>query len=189
MLGISQDSMPYFSQCIGSGAQTVTDMAQALLDICRLESGKMPLNRMEIDLKAVAERAIRAMELQARVVDVRLVLPGEAVRGEADPDILHRVLLNLIGNAIKASSCGASVEVLTIDGDSQMEVKVQDFGRGIPKEFHNVLFDKFTTVESSGRQRTSVGLGLTFCKMAIEAHGGYIAVESEPGKGRLERLK
>jgi ABC-type amino acid transport substrate-binding protein/nitrogen-specific signal transduction histidine kinase len=166
-----------------SGAQTVTNMAQALLDICRLESGKMPLNRVEIDLKAVAERAIRAVELQARVVDVRLVLSGKAVRGEADPDILHRVLLNLIGHAIKASSPGASVEVLTIDGGSQMGIMVRDFGCGIPKAFHDVLFDKFTTIESSGQQRTSVGLGLTFCKMAIEAHSGYIAVESEPGQG------
>lgn len=166
-----------------NGAQTATNMAQALLDICRLESGKMPLSRMAIDLKAVAEKAIRAMDLQARAVEVRLVLSGEAVRGEADPDILHRVLLNLIGNAVKASSCGASVEVLTIDGGSRMSVKVRDFGRGIPKAFHDVLFDKFTTVESCTRQRTSVGLGLTFCKMAIEAHGGYITVESEPGQG------
>lgn len=179
---------PAYLRMARNGAQTATNMAQALLDICRLESGKMPLNRMAIDLKAVAEKAIRAMDLQARAVNVRLVLSGDAVRGEADPDILYRVLVNLIGNALKASSRGASVEVLTVDGGSRMSVKVRDFGRGIPKEFHDVLFDKFTTVESRGRQRTSVGLGLTFCKMAIEAHGGYINVESEPGQGSTFRI-
>lgn len=177
----------YLRMALG-GVQTVTNMAQALLDICRLESGNMPLKRMEIDLKVVTEKAIRSMELQAGAVDVRLVLSGESARGEADPDILHRVLLNLIGNAIKASSPGAAVEILTVDGDSLMGVIVRDSGHGIPKEFHDVLFDKFTTVETRGRQRTSVGLGLTFCKMAIEAHGGYIAVESEPGQGSTFRI-
>jgi signal transduction histidine kinase len=171
-----------------NGAQTVTNMAQALLDICRLESGQMPLNQEEIDMKAIIEKAIRAMELQARMVDVGLVMTGEAVRGEADPEILHRVLLNLIGNAIRASSPGTAVEVRTIDSNSRMGVKVRDFGRGIPKAFHAVLFDKFTTVEPSERQRTSVGLGLTFCKMAIEAHGGTITVESEPGRGSTFRF-
>jgi len=166
-----------------NGAQTATNMAQALLDVCRLETGKMPLDRVEIDLKAVSEKAIRAMELLARIADVHIALSGEAVKGVADPDIIQRVLVNLIGNAIKASPRGATVEVHMLDDDSRMGAKVLDVGHGIPSAFHESLFDKFTTVESSGFQKASVGLGLAFCKMAVEAHGGNITVESEPGQG------
>ena len=171
-----------------AGAQSATNMAQALLDIGRLETGQMPLNREEIDMKAAAENAIRAMEIHARLSDVHLVLSGAASRGQADPDIMHRVLVNLIGNAIKASPRGAAVEVRTLDGDSRITVEVRDSGNGIPAAFQKTLFDKFTTVENGGQQRTSVGLGLAFCKLAIDAHGGSITVESQKGKGSTFRL-
>jgi len=170
------------------GVQRATDMAQALLDIARLETGKVPLNLVEIDMKVVAETALRGMDIQARQADVHLLLSGTTVRGKADPDILHRVLTNLIGNAIKASSKGGTVEICTTDGGSQMTVAVQDFGSGIPKEYHETLFDKFTTAEPRQQRKTSVGLGLAFCKLAIEAHGGTIMVESEEGQGSIFRI-
>jgi polar amino acid transport system substrate-binding protein/two-component system sensor histidine kinase EvgS len=171
-----------------AGVQTATDMAQALLDIGKLENGKMPLNQVKIDIKAAVQTAIRAMELQACLVDVHLVHSGQAVMGEADPDIIHRVLVNLIGNALKASPPGAAVEVRTMDGDFQMVVEVRDSGCGIPRQFHKKLFDKFTTVERDGHPRTSVGLGLAFCKLAVEAHGGKIMVESNQEQGSIFRF-
>jgi ABC-type amino acid transport substrate-binding protein/nitrogen-specific signal transduction histidine kinase len=170
------------------GVQSATDMAQALLDIGKLENGQMPLNQVEIDIKAAAATAIHAMALQARLADVRLVLFGESAMGEADPDIIHRVLVNLIANALKASPHDAVVEVHTMDGDFQMVVEVRDAGCGIPKAFQKKLFDKFTTVERGGHHRTSVGLGLAFCKLAVEAHGGKIMVKSDQGQGSIFRF-
>lgn len=170
------------------GVQTATNMAQALLDIGKLESGRMPLNKVVIDLKAAAKTAIGAMVLQAELADVRLILSGEPAKSEADPDIIHRVLVNLIGNALKACPQGALVEVHTMDGDLEVAVEVRDSGCGIPKELHKTLFEKFTTVDRERHQRTSVGLGLAFCKLAIEAHGGRIMVESDHGQGSTFRF-
>ncbi len=175
-------------QMAHASALEATDMAQALLDIVRLETGAMPLNRVDLDIKATAVEAIQAKKIQAQLADVHLVLAGDSVQIKADPDILHRVLVNLIGNAIKASSQGTKVEVCTIDAGPRITVEVRDFGHGIPKKFHGALFEKFTTAEPAQQRKTSVGLGLAFCKLAIEAHGGEIMVESEEGKGSTFRF-
>ncbi len=182
------DDRAKFLNIARTGARTVTDMAQSLLDIGRLESGRMPLKPVCIDMNAVAVAAIRAMEAQAHLAEVRLVLSGNTVEGKADPDIIQRVFFNLIGNAINASPRETVVEVRIIAENSRITVEVRDSGRGIPKAAQQTVFDKFTTVESGGRQKTSVGLGLAFCKLAIEAHGGHIAVESEVGKGSTFRF-
>ncbi len=168
-----------------AGVQTATNMAQALLDIGRLESGRIPLVQADIDMKVVAQDAIRAMAVQARMAKVKLELSGASSQGRADPDIMQRVLVNLIGNGIKASPEGGSVEVQTMADASRITVKVCDSGDGIPERFQKTIFDKFTTVETGGRQKTSVGLGLAFCKLAVEAHGGRIHVESEVGTGSV----
>ncbi len=172
-----------------ASTQKLMCMAQALLDIGRLEAGRMPLNTVDINMTDAVAAAISAMEIQAKLADVRLLQSGEIVLGKADQDIIHRVLINLIGNAIKASPKGAAVEVHTKDEDSQMIVEVCDSGRGIPKKLQHTLFDKFTSIEDGESGRGSVGLGLAFCKLAIEAHGGNIEVESDEGKGSIFRFK
>ncbi len=171
-----------------SGVQTATNMAQALLDIGKLETGQMQLNLEEIEIQDAAKSAIHSMEIQASQAGVRLVQSGEHALSKADPDILHRVLVNLIGNALKASPNGAEVEIHTVDEKTQIAVEVRDSGYGIPKEFQERLFDKFTTVDREKHQRTSVGLGLAFCKLAVEAHGGIITVKSEQERGSTFRF-
>ena len=102
----------------------------------------------------------------------------------ADRDRIARVLVNLLGNAIRHTAPGGKIKVDARHSNGEITVCVSDTGEGIPSEFHAKIFDKFAQVESHRHRRSySTGLGLTFCKLAIEAHGGRIWVESEPEKG------
>jgi len=105
----------------------------------------------------------------------------------ADREIFRRIVINLVGNAAALSPEGGKISVSAAksEGDEALVVSVQDEGPGIPKEYQERIFDKF--FQAGSRQQSygkiSVGLGLTFCKLAVEAHGGSIWVESEPGHG------
>jgi signal transduction histidine kinase len=165
-------------------------MVQTLLDTCRLESDQLPINRQRMDLRLVAEKAVQIMESHARPANQRLILSGESAIGHIDPELIERVLTNLIGNAIKASSEKDVIEIRTADSSAAAIVEVRDSGPGIPKEYQQRIFEKFASMESGDRRHlSSTGLGLTFCKMAIEAHGGSIAVQSEDGRGSTFRFE
>ena len=101
---------------------------------------------------------------------------------EIDADIIRRVLANLIGNAIKFTSPDGVVRVVACTVDSVARVEVSDNGPGIAPELHATIFEKFGQVRDD-RAHLGTGLGLTFCKMAVEAHGGAIGVTSTPGAG------
>src|SRR5690606_19754903 len=101
-------------------------------------------------------------------------LPPVAV----DVELMERVLQNLVGNAIKFTPAGGSVEVSVKENGIGMQFAVRDSGPGVAQDIRDQLFEKF--VKGSEAERGS-GLGLAFCRMAIEAHGGRIWVESEPG--------
>jgi signal transduction histidine kinase len=95
------------------------------------------------------------------------------------------VVANLVDNAAKfGGSAGANIRVLVEAGEDHARVEVSDDGPGIPPDQHQRIFDKFGRVEAqSGRVVRGSGLGLTFCKMAVEAHGGRIGVSSDAGRG------
>jgi polar amino acid transport system substrate-binding protein/two-component system sensor histidine kinase EvgS len=167
-----------------ASTREAADMAQDLLDVGRLESGGMPLEKNRTDIKTLTEAAIQTMEIQARLADINIVLSGESVFAFIDPNIIRRVLINLLGNAIKASSRNSTVNVRTFAEQSKAIVEIQDEGCGIPREYQDRLFNKFVSFEiGRPKHRTSVGLGLVFCKMAIKAHGGHISVDSTEGSG------
>jgi NtrC-family two-component system sensor histidine kinase KinB len=103
-------------------------------------------------------------------------------RAQADPNLLRRILQNLVGNAIKFTPAAGVVRVSAEAGaaPSLLRVRVSDSGPGIPLELQSRLFQKFVTGRVTER---GSGLGLAFCRLAVEAHGGRIWVESEPGHG------
>jgi signal transduction histidine kinase len=103
----------------------------------------------------------------------------------ADKDLIKRVIANLINNAVKYTPPKGSINVsIQFDGGSNnFKIQVKDTGDGIPKDYLGKIFDKFVQVESNKKAKTGRGLGLTFCKMTVEAHGGKIWVESELGNG------
>jgi NtrC-family two-component system sensor histidine kinase KinB len=98
--------------------------------------------------------------------------------------LIERVLNNLISNAVHHTTSGGRIKLTLDQWGDQVQLSVIDNGQGIPKEYQGKIFEKFVQIERrQARLRTGAGLGLTFCKMVVEAHGGHIRVESDEGKG------
>jgi len=171
-----------------SGGQTLLSIINDLLDIGKMESGTVDLKREEIapaDLLNEAATQVSAL-LLAKGLTLTKQVSEELPVLYADHDKLCRTLVNLLGNAIKFTPSGGRI-TLSVCPDAAQEslvFSVSDTGEGIPRSAFERIFEKFGQVETRKEGRKmSTGLGLTFCKMAVEAHGGRIWVESEPGCG------
>lgn len=169
-----------------SSSNTLLEMVNTLLDISKFEGGEMTLNRTPVDFGEVARVALEQVEGLARTRNQELLSDLAPNCGEvsADRELLRRVVVNLLGNAIKFTQDGGTIRLGSHCDPEGLTFSVADNGPGIPAEFHQRIFEKFGQVESrkAGR-KNSTGLGLTLCKMVAEAHGGRIWLESEVGKG------
>jgi signal transduction histidine kinase len=166
--------------------QKMVGLVNSILDVSRLESGRMPIKYVQIHLGDLVAKTLQAQGPIAADKGLRLesdVLPM-LPPAWADADLIGRVLQNLVGNAIKFTPSGGVVRVTARVGERDplpmLLVSVSDTGLGIPSEIRGQLFQKFVTGRQEGR---GSGLGLAFCKLVIEAHGEHISVESTPGQG------
>lgn len=174
-----------------SGGETLLRMINDLLDISKMEAGQLKLEIMEIDAQRVGQTSLQQVSMlaQTKGVELKSASAAQLPSLRADEDKLMRTLTNLLGNAIKFTPSGGTVALLIgpqkeTDKVTGVWFAVTDTGEGIPREAFGRIFEKFGQVENRREGRKmSTGLGLTFCKMAVEAHGGHIWVESEPGQG------
>jgi signal transduction histidine kinase len=164
------------------GGRTLLGMINDLLDVEKMESGSTDLQYDEIDAMSLVAGAMKQVALLAEesntalVTDVAANLPAFS----GDSKKLTRTLVNLIGNAIKFTGAGTvTVSAFQDDGET-IRFAVRDTGQGIPAESFGRIFEKFGQLDS---RRVGTGLGLAFCKLAVEAHGGRIMVESTLGSG------
>jgi signal transduction histidine kinase len=165
------------------GADNMRDMITTLLDVGRLESGQMPL-RMELhDIGEIAREAANRFSPVLGNRTLNCEVPPEPVLVSCDADVIRRVLENLINNALKFTKSDGAIHVDVEPEGTGVKLSVRDDGPGIPPHQHARIFEKFGQTESGAGQRHSTGLGLTFCRLAIEAHLGKIGVQSELGKG------
>jgi len=168
--------------------KAMENMISDLLDISKMEEGKINLRYEEIKLDSLLNEITDGLGVLAQQEEkgIAVRIPPEPVALYADRGILKRIISNLIGNALKFTPSGSMVEISARYNNDAKEImiSVKDQGQGIPKEYLQRVFEKFVQVESAQvREKTGKGLGLTFCKMAVEAHKGRIWVESELGKG------
>lgn len=162
----------------------MTDMVNTLLDVSRLESEAMPLNLRQLDLGSLASEAVQDLSAVGQKIEVRFQPPASPVVVRADADLIRRVVGNLVANAIKFTPTGGMVRIEVDRRDQDGIIRVTDTGPGIPAEHHAMIFEKFGQAGAPRQQpMRSSGLGLTFCKLAVEAHHGRIGVESEVGRG------
>jgi signal transduction histidine kinase/HAMP domain-containing protein len=161
-----------------------------LLDISRIEAGRMEMRSESVDYPPLVQEAVRLMQREAAAHGVTLsaVLPEESkrplpsVRGDADR--ITQVLMNLISNGIKYTPEGGAVTVRVAYQDDFVTTRVTDTGIGISKQDQSRLFEKFFRADNSSTRETGgTGLGLPITKAIVEKSGGGIWVESEPGKG------
>lgn len=170
-------------------ANTLSEMVTSLLDVSRLESGKMPLNRADCDIRELTESAVERLGGLVASRNVSVDLPTEPVLFHGDREVIQRVIQNLLGNALKFTSPEGCVRINVIPEHQWIRLSVADTGPGIPREYHEKVFQKFGQVEMKEQGQPSTGLGLTFCKLAVEAHGGSIQLESEPGSGTIFHVR
>jgi len=167
---------------MGTSVTRLTEMVSDVLDVSRLEANAMPLKPAEVDLGILAAEAVASLGHSEHATVVQTNGTGP-VRATVDPGLIRRVIANLVGNALKFSPRGGEVRLEIDQTDSHARIRVRDRGRGIPKEYHEKVFEKFGQASGEATAVRSSGLGLTFCKLAVEAHGGTIGVESEVGTG------
>jgi signal transduction histidine kinase len=166
-----------------SGSDRMLRLIDQLLDISKLESGRMATEIVPVDAEALFEETAQRFASLAREIDVRLqiVTPPDLPPLQVDPALMGRVLGNLVDNALKFTENGGVVRLWARhEGDGNggaILLGVSDTGPGIPPDAQPLLFQKFQQLAVQGRRR-GTGLGLPFCKLAVEAHGGHISVES-----------
>jgi len=167
-----------------ANAQTLKDMVNDLLDIAKLEEGKLtfyrsPLDPTDLLVKAADLAHTIALRGGKRLkVEIREPLP--TMMGEREK--ISRVLNNLLNNALKYTDANGCITLSAQPEGDYVQFAVSDDGPGVPEEARERIFDKFAQA-GGGTQRQGTGLGLTFCRLIVEAHGGKIWVESEPGQG------
>jgi signal transduction histidine kinase len=165
----------YLDMAVGN-VNKLTEMVNQLLDISRLESGRMPMTKTRGDLAVTAQAVVESMHTVAP--DRRIILNApEPVVANYDKDLVGRIITNLVGNALKFTPVEEVVNLTLDRKGAYARLAVTDRGPGIPPEFKDKIFEKFTQLEGEKR-KYGTGLGLTFCKLAVEAHGGAIGVES-----------
>ncbi|HTP12975.1 MAG TPA: HAMP domain-containing sensor histidine kinase, partial [Bacteroidota bacterium] len=146
----------------------------------KMESGEITLKPVDCDLKDMCQSLVSDFELQQETRRFVVEVPNEPVVVSCDSDLIGRVIQNLFSNALKFTPPDGTITVEIERINDAVKLTVEDTGPGIPEHHLPKIFDKFYQAEVRG---VSTGIGLTFCKLAVELHGGSIGVTSGVGKG------
>ena len=177
---------PRFLGRINAEVDALTQMAQELLDLSRIESGQVELILAPLTPKSLITSAADRMRMQAERASLKLSIKCEDdLRNiRADKSRLEQVLVNLIHNAVKFTKPGGEIALEAVSVSGGVRFAVRDTGVGIPSESLSRIFERFYRVDKS-RTGSGTGLGLSISKHIIEAHGGKIWAESDEGRGSI----
>jgi PAS domain S-box-containing protein len=164
--------------------ERIQRLTNSLLDINRLETGQPIVNLFSTSPGLLAVEAFEAVSPIAETKNqiIKLRIPVDLPHVIIDADMIRRVLINLLENAVKYSPPDGEISIGAEIDANQAKIWVQDSGPGIPAKEQEYIFDKFTRLDPEGSQK-GFGLGLAYCRLAIEGHGGKIWVESGTGGG------
>ena len=169
-----------------ASAKAAANLTATFLDISRIESGRMPMLRQTCSPAELIDIALTELQTQFQMRGVKVFsTPAEGREVECDRDLISRVLINLLGNALKFSEPGKEVHVSSHDAEVGHMFIVRDEGPGIAEEAQKRIFQTYSQTEEGSRKPHSHGIGLAFCRLALELHGGRIWVESQPGAGAV----
>jgi PAS domain S-box-containing protein len=183
----SDDQKQEMLATVNMDADRVTRLIRELLDVSRIDAGRLELRRQEFDLAAMAEGITGRFELQHDGHAFQISFPDGFPRVYADPDKVEQVLTNLVENAVKYSD-GGTVTVTGSATDDAVEIAVADQGVGIPPDQLPLIFTKFYRRAGQGAP-SGTGLGLFIARGLVEAHGGRIWADSAPGRGTELRFR
>ena len=180
-----------YVEAVNESGEALLTIINDILDISKLEAGKLELEAIDFDLTKTIENAVALLAPKARDKGLNIgvyVEPGLRGAYRGDPNRLRQILLNLVGNSLKFTEKGSvSIEVYPVEGaksDTRLRFDVRDTGIGMTDEVRKKLFEKFNQADSSiSRRYGGTGLGLAICKQLIDLMGGRIWVESTYGSG------
>jgi photoactive yellow protein len=163
-------------------------MVVNLLDITRLETNTLPLNKRHTDVSALIRSVVEETTPVARIYGVELVadLPSAPVELELDPDLGRRAISNLVDNAMRFAK--TRIIVRAAPHQQGVRIEVEDDGKGVPEDKRTQVFEKYARVEGAQAGRPmeiNRGLGLTFVRLAARSHGGDVGVDNAPGGGAV----
>jgi signal transduction histidine kinase len=177
-----------FLALISDETSRLSRLVGDVLDTSRIEAGTFSFTFRDVDLTQLLRDVVAAAELAQDEVRVRTEVSGTLPRVRGDRERLRQVIRNLVDNAVKYSSAGSEVRVRASAYDGDIRVDVQDHGPGIPLEDHKLIFEKFGR-SGGGVTKPGTGLGLFIARSIVEAHGGWLDVESAPDQGATFTLE
>ncbi len=169
-----------------NNSERLVRLINDILDMDKIESGKMRLDVRTVELLPLLEQSLEANRAYGEQYGVKFALHGgeEGIKVRVDSDRLLQVMANLLSNAAKFSPAGGEVEISVAAGEKNVRVAVKDHGPGIPQEFRERIFRKFSQADSSdARRKGGTGLGLSICKALVERMNGGIGFTSKEGEG------
>ncbi len=184
---LPQDGDPAFRSLLNialRSTERIQRLTTSLLDMSRLETGQPVINLFSTSPVLLAVDAVEAVSPVAETKNqiINLKIPADTPPVMVDADMIRRVLINLLENAVKYSPPNGEISLGAVTETNQAIIWVQDSGSGIPAKEQEHIFDKFTRLNPE-MSRKGFGLGLAYCRLAIEGHGGRIWVESDAGQG------
>ncbi len=164
--------------------ERLRSLVNDLLDLSKIESGKIELDFVDVKVDFLLDKAISALQIQAQQKEITLAKQSlsEDIKVKVDANKIIWVLTNLIANALRYSEPGSEIKIGATTRNTWVEIFVTDYGAGIPLEYQGKIFDKFVQVETE-KDVGGSGLGLAICKEMVQAHGGRIWVDSTLGEG------
>ena len=183
---LTLEEMREYAGDINKDAQRLARMINEMLDLDKMESGRMRVHREPIDLNALAMEVAERTRPNALAHTITLRLEPAAATLLGDRDKLTQVLTNLLDNAVKYSPSGGEIVIITRREGENAHLLVRDRGIGIPKEFLETIFERYRRVESGAtRGIKGTGLGLPIVRQIVLLHGGTVWVESSVGEGSV----
>ncbi len=180
---VTLDEAKVYAGDINKDAERLNRMINDMLDLDRIEAGRLTLHHQTVDMNNLLEDAVNRARASSAHHTFTCNLAVEKPVVQADPDRIAQVLSNLLSNAIKYSPDGGNIAVTSLGRDGVVEVSVHDHGVGIAPEFVDRLFSRYERYEKSASKIIGTGLGLAISRQIVEMHGGKIWVESKQGDG------
>ena len=179
------------AQLIQRSAKKLNRLVEQLLDISRIEAGKMELKTAPQNIVPVLKDMVSSFESFAKHkrITLKLIYSAEEIILYLDKDKVDKIFSNLLSNALKFTPRNGDVIIEAVKKQNVVEVSISDTGMGIPKEEREKIFDRFYQVNSGiTREQEGTGIGLSLTKELVELHKGKISVESEEGKGSVFKV-
>jgi signal transduction histidine kinase len=167
------------------GATTLQRMTNSLLDVGRLEAGRMPVKRSVTDLSVLAQSVVTAVRIVQPARDIAVESHSDSVC-RCDPELTRRIVENLVSNAMKHTPIEGRVRVVISGSEDRASIAVHDEGLGVAPDKRSTIFEPYSSAGlRSATGDASSGLGLAFCRLAVEAQGGTIRIEDGSPRGSV----